>query len=280
MNNDHKNIQRICQTLATCLLVLLFLFATVSPVLASFEDGLAASQKGDYSKALHEFRILAENGHAKAQLQLGILYEMGLGVKKDYQQASKWYQKAAIQGDSEAQKRFLEMKKKGRSDFMPPPTPENFTGDMTDPQVQYDLGVMYFSGIGVKKDLKTALRWFEMAAHQGHPRAQNDLAVMLLKGKGIDKPNSAKAYVWFLRAAEQNFADAQFNLGLLLTEGTGQGIPRHFPLAYMWLEIAAQNGLLEARNRQVMLAKNMKEKEILAAKKQASHWLSQQGIKK
>jgi TPR repeat protein len=209
---------------------------------------------------------------------MGIMREMGLGIPKDYSAASKWYQKAAIQGNAEAQKRLVEMKKKGRRNFSPPPIPKNFTGNMTEPEVQYDLGVMYYKGIGVKKDLQAASRWFEVAAHQGHPRAQNDLAVMLLKGIATGSPNSSKAYPWFLKAAEQGFADAQFNLGLMLSTGKGHGMPQHFTLAYMWFEIAARNNILEARNRQVRLTKKMTHEEILAAKEQARQWLSKHGL--
>ena len=267
------------QELSTCLVLIIFLFINVSVALADFEDGLSASQKGDYATAFREFRQLAELGHLKAQVQMGIMYEMGLGTEKDYSEAAKWYQKAAIQGNKEAQKKLLEMKKKGRSDTFHPPIPENFAGNITDAQIQYDLGVMYYKGLGVDKNPNTAYRWFFMAANQGHARAQNDLAVMLSKGIGT-KSNSSKAYKWFLRAADQGFADAQFNLGLILSSGEGKGMPRHFLRAYMWLEIAAQNGLLEARNRQVQLSKLMQEDEIEAAKIEAREWLSKHADEK
>lgn len=261
-------------------LVLLFLFF-LSPlhVMADFEDGLFASHKGDYVTAFREFRSLAEKGHAKAQLHLGIMYEMGLGVKQDYSEASKWYQQAAIQGDKEAQKKLVEMRKKGLTNTYPPPVPDNYQGNITDPQAQYDLGVMYFKGIGVEKNSTTAYRWFHMAANQGHARAQNDLAVMLSRGIGVSQSNS-EAYVWFMKAAEQGFADSQFNLGLLLSHGKGQGMPQHFILAYMWFEIAAQNGILEARNSQVRLAKQMQEEQIAEAKIQARKWLAKHATRK
>lgn len=34
------------------------------------------------------------------------------------------------------------------------------------PEAQYNLGVMYFNGHGVEKDLDTAKKWFEQAAGQ------------------------------------------------------------------------------------------------------------------
>ena len=45
----------------------------------------------------------AEQGNAKAQYNLGVRYDNGLGVRQDYTQAVQWYRKAAEQGDAEAQ---------------------------------------------------------------------------------------------------------------------------------------------------------------------------------
>ena len=48
-------------------------------------------------------RQVAEQGDARAQLKLGVMYMNGLGVAKDERQAVEWYRKAAQQGDVEAQ---------------------------------------------------------------------------------------------------------------------------------------------------------------------------------
>ncbi len=47
------------------------------PVLADFQAGLDAYDRGDYDTALKEFRPLAERGKAVAQWSLGIMYERG-----------------------------------------------------------------------------------------------------------------------------------------------------------------------------------------------------------
>ena len=51
-------------------------------------------------------------------------------------------------------------------------------------------------------------------------------------------------------------------------------MPQHFMLAYMWFEIAAQNGILEARNNQVRLAKEMTDSQLEEAKIEARKWLA------
>ena len=49
------------------------------------------------------YRKAAEQGHADAQNNLGLCYQYGKGVAKDYAEAVKWYRKAAEQGHARAQ---------------------------------------------------------------------------------------------------------------------------------------------------------------------------------
>ncbi len=69
-----------------------------------FEVGVEAWGRGDYDTALREFRLLANQGHAQAQVNLGIMYSQGRGVPKDSVQAYRWYTLAAGQGDDLAEK--------------------------------------------------------------------------------------------------------------------------------------------------------------------------------
>ena len=62
----------------------------------------------------------------------------------------------------------------------------------------------------------------------------------------------------------------------MLSQGTESGMPQHFMLAYMWFEIAAQNGILEARNNQVRLAKEMSASQLEEAKIEARKWLAKE----
>ena len=42
---------------------------------AGIDEGLAAYQRKNYREALQQFRPLAEQGNAKAQFALGVMYE-------------------------------------------------------------------------------------------------------------------------------------------------------------------------------------------------------------
>ncbi len=57
-----------------------------------YQFGLIVSQ--DDKKAVHWYRLAAEQGDANAQFSLGFMYYSGQGVPKDDQEATKWYRLA------------------------------------------------------------------------------------------------------------------------------------------------------------------------------------------
>ena len=67
------------------------------------QHGFAAHKAGDYAEAAEWFSKAAEQGNAKAQFELGVLYEKGQGVPQDCAKAAEWYGKAAAQGYAMAQ---------------------------------------------------------------------------------------------------------------------------------------------------------------------------------
>jgi TPR repeat protein len=60
------------------------------------EDGQAAVRHGDYATAMQYFRVLADQGNAVAQNNLGFMYDQGLGVPRDYAQAGRRSSTAAL----------------------------------------------------------------------------------------------------------------------------------------------------------------------------------------
>ena len=64
--------------------------------------------KQDILKAKDLFRRAAEEGHAAAQFELGVMFAKGLPVK-DLHEAAKWYRKASDQGHAEAKHWLTEM---------------------------------------------------------------------------------------------------------------------------------------------------------------------------
>ncbi len=81
----------------------------------------------------------AIKGNAKAQFNLGLLYERGRQLPKNYSEAYRWYMRAARQGHARS---------------------------------QYHLGLMYFRGKGLTRNMREAYSWFHQAALHGHEDAQ------------------------------------------------------------------------------------------------------------
>ncbi len=52
----------------------------------------------DETTAVKSFRLAAEQGNANAQYNLGVMYQQGWGVPRDYKKAVKWFRLAAEQG--------------------------------------------------------------------------------------------------------------------------------------------------------------------------------------
>ena len=73
-------------------------------------------------------------------------------------------------------------------------------------QAQYNLGVMYAKGRGVRQDNVEAVRWYRQAATQGLAQAQYNLGVMYAKGRGVHQ-DLALAQEWYGKACQNGDQD-------------------------------------------------------------------------
>ncbi len=65
--------------------------------LAGFEQGVQAHDRGDFATAMQEFEAAARKGDLRAQYNLGVMYQEGLGVERDAAVAGEWFKQAAAQ---------------------------------------------------------------------------------------------------------------------------------------------------------------------------------------
>ena len=61
---------------------------------------------------------------------------------------------------------------------------------------QYNLGTMYYKGVGVLQDYKEAVKWYRLAAEQGDALAQTNLGRNYAIGQGVLQ-NNVLAHMWF-----------------------------------------------------------------------------------
>jgi len=123
---------------------------SVVVVAADFSAGLTAYQKGDFVKAMNEWRPLAEKGVAAAQFNLGLMALDGQGMPQDYAEAARWFERSADQDYTKA---------------------------------QLNLGALYGVGKGVKRDYVQAYKWLNLCSAKGDQKciAQRDLVAKKLK---------------------------------------------------------------------------------------------------
>ena len=145
--------------------------------------------------------------------------------------------------------------------------------DQGDSGAQYNLGVIYYHGQGVRQDYDEAVKWFRKAADQGHASAQFNLGVMYEKGQGIPQDHG-EAAKWFRKAADQGDASTQFILGVMYW--MGQGIPQDYLQAYVWLNLAAaalkspaNEAAAEARDA---VAAKLTKSQVERGQRLASEW--------
>jgi len=74
-----------------------------------WEDGMVAYNRGDYVPAIRLFRPLAEQGNAKAQSLIGVMYRRGQGVARNSIHAFIWLSRAAARGDARAKTELHEV---------------------------------------------------------------------------------------------------------------------------------------------------------------------------
>ena len=82
------------------------------------------------------------------------------------------------------------------------------TAETGDAAAQYELGVLYSNGEGVKRDYTKAKEYFELAAAQNYANAQFALGYFYAHAKGVEEDND-KARKYFKLAAAQGHKPAQ-----------------------------------------------------------------------
>ena len=98
------------------------------------ESGPVPARSSNYDDAVKWYRRAADKGTSWGQFNLGVSYARGQGVPQDFNEATGWFRRAAEQGEAMS---------------------------------QFSLGQMYERGLGVEVDQAEAYKWFQLAAWHG-----------------------------------------------------------------------------------------------------------------
>ncbi len=110
---------------------------------------------------------------------------------------------------------------------------------------QYNLGVAYARGLGIKRDILVATYWWERSAVQGNHDASYNLGLVYARGDGGITRNMARAAHWWQQAAIHGDAIAQFNLGMMYARG--EGVKQNIETAINWWQLSADQGFEGAK---------------------------------
>ena len=97
-------------------------------------------------------RTAAMKGDPTAAYEVAVRFAEGRGIASNYEEAAKWYDRAAQAGVIPA---------------------------------TFRLGTLYEKGLGVKKDPDIAARYYMQAAERGNAKAMHNLAVLAADGRAL-----------------------------------------------------------------------------------------------
>ena len=104
---------------------------------------------------------------------------------------------------------------------------------------QYQLGLAYMRGTGVKKNPIEAVKLFLPLAEQGNQHAQYWIGEAYRKGSGLSI-DAVKAVQWFRKSAEQGNRFSQYRLGEAYQKGIG--VPVDEVESVFWFKKSAEQG--------------------------------------
>lgn len=102
-----------------------------------------------------------------------------------------------------------------------------------------DLGICYEEGLGIPKNLKEAVKCYQLAADQSFPKAQYQLGNCYRYGNGVDI-DLAKAYTFYQLAADSANENAEYEVGMCYY--TGDGVKRDLGQAFTYFKRSADKG--------------------------------------
>ena len=149
----------------------------------------------DFQKAEWLLLLESENGNVLAMLELGKLYSIEKSGLNDDEKSFEYYQKA-LQG-------FLKIEPKAKK---------------IKPYLQYQIGMMYFKGLGTQIDNQKATEYFEKSAKLGNQYAKRLLALEYISGKNFEQ-NIDKGISLLTECAENGDAFSCYKLGNLYLKG-------------------------------------------------------------
>lgn len=149
---------------------------------------------------------------------------------------------------------------------------------------QYNLGILYYSGNGVRQDYYKAYRWIRAAADQGHVAAMFNTGVLYFNGQGVNprwmsfwplnlinmSSNMQEAARWYERAANLGHGGASYNLATMYRDGFG--VEQDPVLAWKWAWASRENDHPAASQLVTSLGRELTPEQLEQARTLYAEW--------
>ena len=211
------------------------------------DKGLILAQQGKFNMAVELLEPLAIGKNAEAQYWLFMFYgPSGLNNKK---LCKEWLEKAIENESRDAQFYIANLNKTELKN------PENYkkwlymAASNGHPQAQYDLAWSMSAG-WFNADISTLIEviyWFEKAGHNGITKAYANLAVFY-DDESAEEDGHLKVLMEMERFANNGNAMAQYNMGWIYARGLlkSEELMQDLKIAKMWFEKSASSGFKDA----------------------------------
>ncbi len=169
-----------------------------------------------YEDAFRWYERAATQNNAEGIYGLGVCYKKGFGVEKDEKEAFQCFLKATDLGLLEA---------------------------------QFELAEAYQDGKGVQMDSERAFDLYFKSAQKGHKISEFMVGWYLMRDFGVmdsafittRRKDTVKAFEWFMKSALQGYHPAQRRIGAFYESGTNPCV-RNIERALEWYQKAAEQG--------------------------------------
>ena len=184
----------------------------------------------NFNKALGEYKKLAALGDANAMRNVGALYEsldsipnissfIGSDDLRDYEEAMKWFKKAADRGCPVAQRSVGKMYENGRGvqkDCGEAMKWYKRAAGANDIWVMRYIGGLYREGCGVPKDCEEAIRWYKKALEAGSRGALTEIGDTYRRCDTVK--NLQEAINWYNKAGEAGLDEGYTSIGAMYSQ--------------------------------------------------------------
>lgn len=247
-------------------LILLLCHSICVATTGSLKQGEQLFKDGEYKEAIEKLFPIAKKGNVEAQFLLGESYlesenrtelpneeerteeellealrqsMLNPRSSKDYPKAIYWLEKAASQGYVKAQS-SLAYNYYAWTEYEAAAKWASLAAKAGDETGQLILGLCYYYGNGVAKDVKESMKWLQKPAQNGNPMAQIIMAECYFKGADGVPKNYTRALSLYLKLADLGVKTAYDKLGTIYLNGLGT--EKNEKEAVKWIKLAAIKG--------------------------------------